>query len=283
VSGQVKAGTNIIIISAEGPHPEVVRDLANRVGEDLRLYGQGLYETFVINSLDPATRPGSPIQPNKPLNIALAGIFGLILGVGLAFLSNYLQMPLASNVSVSVLDAETGVYNKEYMIRRLSEEMGRAKRNRYPLSLALMQIDELAMIRGANASKVKQEILRQVAVLTNQYLREEDIVARFSKDTFACLLPDTSGENAKAIMEYLQTRIAWTPFESQASGTKFNLKGVVGITAYNHNGTSREELIDKASQALKMAQISGESKSYLALDDILEDAAAHRHDEVARI
>ncbi len=168
--------------------------------------------------------------------------------------------------SVNIIDGETGIYNKPYFMQRLTEEMVRARRNRYSLSLALMQVDNLNLLKGPSSDKVRGEILRQVARLSGQYLREEDIIAYLSNGTFAFLLPDTSGENAKAIMEYLQTRLIWTSFEETSSGIKFNFGGVVGIVAYNHNGTSRDELMDNPYKALELAEVNEDGKAYLISD-----------------
>lgn len=266
VISKLRAGTNVIEVTVEGPDPVLVRDLANAVGTTMEKYVQGLYEIFVLVPLDEATVPGSPISPNKALNFSLAAALGLVLGGGLAFLSEYLATPLSAAVEVSIIDSETGVYNKEYFLQRLSEEMVRARRNRYPLSLALMQVDNLRLIRGANSDKVRAEILHQVAMLADQYLREEDIIAHLGDDTFAFLLPDTVGENAKAIMEYLQTRVAWTPFQSTLNPAKFNLKGIVGIVTYNHNGTSRDELVAEASRALQLAGVDENGNVYLVTE-----------------
>jgi len=268
VESKVQAGTNIIVISVEGPDPVIVSEMANNIAENLTRYAETLYETFVLRSLDKATVPVSPVRPNKTLNIGLAVVLGLMLGVGLAFLSEYLQAPVTSEVSVNFLDPETGVYNREYFSKRLGEEMARAKRNRYPLSVALMRIEDLSFLRGPQAPRIKNEILRQISVLTTEYLRSEDVVARYDKDTFAFLLPDVSGESARAIMEYLQTRIAWTPFESSLNGLKFNLRGSIGVVSYNHNGTGKDELLAKAFEALQLAEVDENGKIHLTGENV---------------
>jgi len=260
ISSQLRAGTNIIEINVEGPDPIIVQNLANAIGVAIEEYVQGLYEVFTLVTLDEATTPKNPVSPNKSLNLALAAVLGLVLGGGLAFLSAYLETPLSSTIGLNIIDDETGVYSKEYFLRRLGEEMVRAKRNRYPLSLALMRISNLPLLRGGES---RADLLRQIAVLTSQYLREEDIVAHLEDDVFALLLPDMTGENARALMEYLQTRVTWTPVESVTNGNKFNLKGVVGITTYNHNGTSRDELIAQADRALQLAEVDDNGKTYL--------------------
>lgn len=264
VSNKLRAGTNVLEFAVEGPDPVVAKELSNAIGKAIEKYVDGLYEIFTLISLDEATIPVDPVSPNKSLNLSLAAVCGLVLGVGLAFLSQYLQTPILESLGVNIIDEQTGVYNKEYFSQRLNEEMVRAKRNRYPLSLALMRIDNLALLKGAESAKTRAELLRQVAILTNQYLREEDIVAYLENDTFSLLLPDMTGENAKALMEYLQTRIAWTPFEASA-GIKFNLSGVIGVAAYSHNGVSRDELLANARRALDLASVQEDGKAFLII------------------
>lgn len=275
ISSRLVADTNIIEFTVQGPNASTARDLANAIAAATDQYVRGLYEVFNLRLLDEAVEPTRPISPNRSFNLIMAAIFGLILGSGLAFMSEYLNTPLASPVSVSIIDDQTGAYNRQYFLRRLGEEMIRAKRNRYPLSLALMRIDDLGLMKGINAGKVRTEMLRQVAMLTGEYLREEDIVAHFDKDVFAILMPDTTGENAKAIMEYLQMRVAWTPFKAVSGEAKFNLKSIVGIVNYGNNGTSRDELIAKAGRALEMAEVEHNGKAYLISDQMFYENNGH--------
>lgn len=263
VRSRLRAGTNIIEITVEGPDPVIASALANAVGASIEEYVQGLYEVFTLVLVDEATPPESPISPNIPLNLTLSILFGLVLGVGLAFLSEYLETPLISPVSVNIIDENTGAYNRGYFLRRLGGEMARARRNEYSLSLALMRVDSLAPPNGADSDKVNAEIRRQVATLTSQYLREEDIVAQYDDDVLGLLLPDITAENAKALIEQLQKRIALTTFQSGTNGAKFNLRSAVGITAYNHNGASGDELLALAYRALQQAEVGDDGKALI--------------------
>jgi diguanylate cyclase (GGDEF)-like protein len=263
VLSKLRAGTNIIEITVEGPTPLIVQELANTIGATIEEYVRGLYEVFVLVPLDEAPLPHSPTSPNRALNFALSAVLGLVLGAGLAFFSAYLEAPLSTDVSVNLIDDETGVYNKDYFLQRLGEEMARARRNSYPLSLGLLRVDNLPLLRGPASPKMRSEVLRHVAMLATQYLREEDVVARLEGDVLALLLPHMTGENAKALMEYLQTRVMWTPFKSSTNGASLNLKSSVGITTYHQNGTSRHELVAEASRALQLAEVEDDGKAFL--------------------
>jgi diguanylate cyclase (GGDEF)-like protein len=263
VESRLLAGTNIIEITVEGPNPVIASGLANVVGASIEEYVQGLYEVFTLVLVDGATPPESPISPNRALNVTLSILFGLALGAGLAFLSEYLETPLISPVGVNIIDENTGAYNRGYFLRRLGEEMARARRNEYSLSLALMRVDSLALLNEADSDKVNAEIRRQVATLTSQYLREEDIVAQYDDDVLGLLLPDITAEDAKALIEQLQKRIALTTFQSGTNGAKFNLRSAVGITAYNHNGASDDELLALAYRALQQAEVGDDGKALI--------------------
>ena len=71
----------------------MAKDFANTIGSKTVDYVKSLSEVYDLEPLDEAVAPRSPFLPNRALNIALGAIFGLILGVGIAFLVEYLQMP----------------------------------------------------------------------------------------------------------------------------------------------------------------------------------------------
>jgi capsular polysaccharide biosynthesis protein len=123
VSSQLLAGTNVVKVTVEGSDPTIVRDFANMVGTKTIDYVQELYETYDLKPLDQATLPSAPVKPDKLLNLSLGAVIGLSLGVGLAFVSEYLQTPLERVTNFGILDDETGVYNKRYLSQRLREEM----------------------------------------------------------------------------------------------------------------------------------------------------------------
>ena len=144
--------------------------------------------------------------------------------------------------------------------------MSRAKRNTYPLSLALMNVDHLDTLRSS-PPQVRREALRKVAVLLKQHLREEDVMARLDETVFAFLFPDMPGSKAQETVEKLQTRIAWTPLEMEKSGLKLNLSGSAGVVAYQCNGTKQNELLDLANRALEEAETSGYEKVRLIFEN----------------
>ncbi len=262
---QLLPGTTVLKITAQGSEQRVVRDFTNQVGAETINLIKNRYEAFALEPLDQAKLPTSAIRPNKPLNLVLGGILGLVFGIGLAFLATYIQTPTEQVSGFGIIDEQTGVYNKRYFMQRLGEEMSRAKRNTYPLSLAVMNVDHMGVI-NSSSPQIRNEALRRVALLLKQYLREEDLMAHFSNGVFSFLLPDVSGVSAKETMEKLQTRIAWTPLELETSGVKLNLSGSAGVVAYKLDNTSQDELLSRATRALEEAEVAGYGKVVFSED-----------------
>jgi len=263
ISGELIQPTNIIEILVESDDPDLAKTTAILVGEKTIEYVGNLYELYDIKPLDPPYAPRRPSKPDIVQNLLLAGILGLLVGVGLAFLLTYLRSSQEEVVGINIIDSETGVYNQRYFTQRLGVELSRAKRHQYALSLAMMNIEQLDMVRDES---MRNEALRQVILFLTKHLRQEDLVARFKDDSFALLLPDTNGPDATRLLEGLQTRLQWKTFELSESGIKLNLSASFGIVAYGSNGISRDELLAKATDALKRAGDSGYGEIYL-LDD----------------
>lgn len=259
IDSRLRGGTNVLEITVSGPDPSLVQALANQVGAETVLYVNEVYDIYELKPLDAAPLPRSSIKPDKVLNLALGGILGLGLGVALSFLSTYLETPSHPVVTFDIVDAETGAYKERYFARRLAQEISRAKRNKYPLAVASIDVDHLGVTQSL-PHRSRISTLRQAAALLQQNLRDEDIMAHVDGSTFAILLPDLTGHQAQTCVEEMQATITSTPFELGAEGSALNLVSAAGIAAYSHNGTSSTELLATARQALEEAKSSANGK-----------------------
>jgi diguanylate cyclase (GGDEF)-like protein len=271
ISSKVIPTTNVIQIRVEGASPAMVKTLADTLGEEAVEYSKNLYEVFTLKPLDEAKIPEEPALPNKTQNMVLAAVLGATLGGALAFLVDYLRGPTEAVPVLSVLHSETGAYNKQYFLQRVSEEISRVKRSGQPFSLALVQINRLDMVQDVPTAKARTEVLRQLTVFLRQHVREEDVIAYMENEQYAFLFPDTVGPNAQRMMERLQTRVAWNVFESQESGIKLFLTSTCGIVTVGHDELNRDELFLKVEQALKFAGTEGHGNVYL-IDEVAAGA-----------
>lgn len=253
VSSELVPGTNVLEVLGEAPTPELARDFTNAVGAQTMLYAKDLYETYRLEPLDQANAPDTPIRPNKPLDLTLGAIMGLVLGIGCAFLATYLQAPPQMLGDVHVVDDDIGVYNKQYFALRLRQEVSRARRNSYPLAVALINVDQLGVLDQADP-QIRSEALRDVAARLRSALREEDVMAVYSGTTFALLLPDVTATAALELLGTIQNTLESGPIHLKQSGMQFNLYSLAALTNYTNPHMEAEDLLNKAVRALRDAE-----------------------------
>ena len=96
VSAEVLTGTNILEISVRGSDPEAVKELAVAVSQEAVSYVSDSDEGYKLSPLDEPRLNSSPVAPNKSLTIATGVFLGALLGLGLAFLIEYLAAQLGN-------------------------------------------------------------------------------------------------------------------------------------------------------------------------------------------
>lgn len=88
VDSKVQNSTSIIEITVEGPDPLLVQAFTNKIGDSTIEYINELSGVYEMKILDTAKSPDSPTRPNKRLNLLMSVAVGLVLGGGIASLTN---------------------------------------------------------------------------------------------------------------------------------------------------------------------------------------------------
>ena len=86
-----KNNTRLIEITAQDTDPKLAMDIANKVAEVFKEKVVELMDEENVQVIDEAILPQAPIKPNKKLNIAIGTFMGMMLGLGIIFLIEYLD------------------------------------------------------------------------------------------------------------------------------------------------------------------------------------------------
>ncbi|WP_019414624.1 YveK family protein [Paenisporosarcina sp. TG20] len=94
--------SQVVNITVEDENPKLAVDIANTVASVFQEEIQTLMDADNVNILAAAQLPDnpSPVNPNPPLNMAIAAVVGLMLGVGIAFLLEYLDTTIKTEQDV---------------------------------------------------------------------------------------------------------------------------------------------------------------------------------------
>jgi len=153
----------------------------------------------------------------------------------------------------AITDALTGLYNHRYLHERLSEELHRARELGRPLTALFCDLDHFKGYNDANGHSAGDAVLREVAHLIEQSVRNVDIAARYGGEQFVVLLVETGREAALAVAERIRERVRAAGFS--AHGTPLTLS--IGIAGYPEDAERKEALLDKADWAMSLAKRRG--------------------------
>lgn len=156
-------------------------------------------------------------------------------------------------------DGLTDLYNHRYFQERTAEEFSRARRYKFPMSCILMDIDHFKNINDTYGHQAGDEILRSLAKIVVEHVRDVDIAARYGGEEFALILPHTNHDNGAILAERLCQTVASSEFHYNDQKIRATISlGVSGIP--DNNPASHTELIRYADEALYTAKESGRNR-----------------------
>lgn len=154
----------------------------------------------------------------------------------------------------SLIDPLTGVANRREADEMLIKEMSRFKRNHSPITVVKVNFDHFSVINEKYGNKVGDDSLKFFAQLLKRELRIPDFLARYQKEEFLIILPDTDLEAALLTIDRVQ---------SDVRDTKLNLdEGDISLTAsFGIHTPNLEETIQEVlhccDQKLYKAKVDG--------------------------
>ncbi|MGH7901169.1 MAG: GGDEF domain-containing protein, partial [Thermodesulfobacteriota bacterium] len=116
------------------------------------------------------------------------------------------------NKEALIRDELTGLFNRNYFMKRLNEELERAKRYDMPLSCCIFDIDDFKVINDTYGHLFGDHVLREIGRLTKGMVRATDIVARYGGEEFVILFPQTRLDDAVVAAEHIRRTISTLVF-----------------------------------------------------------------------
>jgi diguanylate cyclase (GGDEF)-like protein/PAS domain S-box-containing protein len=153
---------------------------------------------------------------------------------------------------LAVIDPLTNIHNYRHFCARLDDEINRCRRFDQPLTLMMIDIDDLKSYNDVFGHAEGDRLLRLLGQTIDRHIRSIDILCRYAGDEFALILPQTTIEGAQCVSEKIRQVIA----EIEA---KRRISVSIGIAQY-HRPMSRHEFTTKAGRALFQAKDDGKNR-----------------------
>ena len=150
---------------------------------------------------------------------------------------------------LSITDDLTGLYNHRHFFKTLESEIVRLKRQRSPLSLLMLDLDNFKRYNDLYGHFEGDQILRKIGELINHSIRNNvDSGYRYGGDEFAVILISASIEQALVIAERIRSSIHKTHFQDVTVS--------IGLAEFQDHSTL-ESFVKSADDALYVAKHSG--------------------------
>ena len=135
--------------------------------------------------------------------------------------------------------------------------MQRYRRNQYPLTLAVLDIDHFKSVNDTWGHKAGDKVLKAVAEVCGNNIRSADFLARFGGEEFVLLLPDTRLDQALKALENLRGIIEECHFHYSDQSVPITIS--IGMAEFRGED-STETVFKRADEALYAAKSDGRNR-----------------------
>ncbi len=161
---------------------------------------------------------------------------------------------------LSQLDGLTELFNHRFFQEIVNIEIARAKRENWPLSLIMADLDDFKQFNDRYGHPMGDLALKKVSWIIKNNSRACDFAARYGGEEFAIIIPNAEKETAEIMGNRIRKVIEQTHFGPEEGYNSKKLTMSIGISEYPTDVQTREELIEKADKALYKAKELGKNR-----------------------
>lgn len=158
----------------------------------------------------------------------------------------------------SIRDPLTRLYNRRYMEDALQREFAHATRDGYPVSIIMADIDHFKKVNDTYGHAAGDEVLEQLSHIFMANFRVEDIVCRYGGEEFLIVMPETTSETAFMRIDGLRQQLESCDLKLTGGALRITLSA--GIAVYPAEGSTIDEVVQKADQAMYRAKKEGRNR-----------------------
>jgi two-component system, cell cycle response regulator len=145
---------------------------------------------------------------------------------------------------LAVTDPVTGLFNRHKLNEFLELEVERARRYGRPLSLIMLDIDDMKKFNDTFGHPAGDEALRRVAQAIRSQVRRVDLPTRYGGDEFLIVLPEAKAEEAQAISMRIGIEIGKGSFDGA------RLSASAGVSVWKAEFATAEDFVRDVDQSL---------------------------------
>ena len=157
--------------------------------------------------------------------------------------------------SLSRIDPLTGISNRRDMMEKLENEQSRFERYGKSFSVIMCDIDHFKKVNDQYGHDFGDYVLKEVAMLLKEQIRELDKLSRWGGEEFFIVLPETNLVGAVNVAEKMRESIESYSFEFGGETLKVSMS--FGVSCHANAGVKLDDLLKEADQFLYRAKNQG--------------------------
>ena len=163
------------------------------------------------------------------------------------------------NKKLSFTDTVSGIYDQHFFFESGTIILQLAKRNKVPLSLAVIDIDNLGTLNDRYSYEISNKIIKSVAKTLKQKCRKSDLLGYLGNGRFGLLLYNISGINTNFTLDTIRKKIEYNKY--RVKDDTFNITASIGATVVHAqmNEDTLEAIYEKSYLATNAAKEKGKN------------------------
>ena len=162
-------------------------------------------------------------------------------------------------------DSLTGLVNRREFERRTEQLLSTSNKQNELHALCYMDLDQFKIVNDTCGHAAGDEMLRQLAALLKNVVRESDTLARLGGDEFGVLMEHCSPDNAFRVTAAIQTAIQ--AYQFVWDNRIFRVGVSIGLVHITNQRNDLTELLKVADVACYMAKDRGRNRIHVHCDD----------------
>ena len=237
-----------ILANAKGSY------IYSRSGQDVLLNTRFIPELSWYLLVEQMGTPEEHIQKTLWINLTLSSIITVIVLLITYFTFNQYQQRL---ITLATKDNLTGLNNRHGFEPAFQLALRSSIREKEPLSLALIDIDNFKMINDQYGHLIGDQVLIIFARVLKESLRDSDLLCRWGGEEFMILLPKCNSNAAALLADKIRLKIEREVMK--INGRTITVTASFGVTQ-RIESESHDALYTRVDKALYKAKNLGRNR-----------------------
>lgn len=158
-------------------------------------------------------------------------------------------------------DGLTGLLNKRCFLAEIATDaLVECEKTGKPFSLFIFDIDHFKNFNDTKGHPAGDVLLKNMGRIILQNLRRNDQACRYGGEEFVIVMPDSDSTTACEVANQLRRKIEEEPFENRETQPAGMISVSGGVATFPRDGSSVEELLRHADEALYTSKKSGRNR-----------------------